>query len=121
MLISILVFLVVPIVLKIASAMLGISFRKAAKSLILSLSMGLISSSLTSSLVYLVSPSFRWEDLPFLIPVLAVGSMIFGTYAYARFFEDQYVSALGRNIFSIFVTLTIAVLAYVLLLVARLV
>jgi len=116
-LISILLFLSVPIALKAVSTTLHTSFRDVAKALLVSLSIGLVLSSLISSLVYLFFPSFRWEDSLFLIAVLLTANAILGTYIYAILFGESYLSALRRNMFTVTVVTIITVAGYVLLLV----
>ena len=115
MLISVLLFLSVPIALKAVSTMLHRSFRDVAKSLLVSLSIGLILSSLVSSLIYLFFPSFRWEDSIFIIPALLTGNAISGTYIYATLFGESYLSTLRRNIFAVTLATVITVTGYMLL------
>ncbi|MEM3382179.1 MAG: hypothetical protein QXQ11_08500 [Candidatus Bathyarchaeia archaeon] len=119
MLISILLFLGFIIALKATSLILKCTFRSAAGCFLVVASMGLIFSSLESSIAHLLSGSFGWEDYPALIPILFCINIIFGTFLQSRLFRNLYLDVLKLVALVISITVAVGVASYFLLLMFR--
>jgi uncharacterized protein YacL len=115
MLISALVFIGFLASLRVTSAVLHVSSREIARSSLISISIGLVLSSLVSSLAQFLSASLSFEDLPYLTPVILTGNVIFGTYAYAILFEDSYLKTLKHNVCVFLIASITTAVAYVIL------